>query len=54
MNPKEAEKIEPPKKGKEVTREEYIKIVKEKTDEIRENFRGRGGNGGGGRRGGGF
>jgi GLPGLI family protein len=54
MNPNEAEKIEPPKKGKEVTREEYVKIVKEKTDEIRENFRGRGGNGGGGRRGGGF
>jgi GLPGLI family protein len=54
MNPKDSEKIEPPKKGKEVTREEYIKIVKEKTDEIRENFRGRGGNGGGGRRGGGF
>jgi GLPGLI family protein len=54
MNPKEAEKIEPPKKGKEVTREEYTKIVKEKTDELRENFRGRGGNGGGGRRGGGF
>tara|TARA_R110002020_G_scaffold6644_3_gene28143 strand:+ start:10409 stop:11284 length:876 start_codon:yes stop_codon:yes gene_type:complete len=52
MNPKESEKIEPPKKGKEVTREEYIKIVKEKTDELRENFRGRGGNGG--RRGGGF
>jgi GLPGLI family protein len=54
MNPKDSEKIEPPKKGKEVTREEYVKIVKEKTDEIRENFRGRGGNGGGGRRGGGF
>ena len=54
MNPKEAEKIEPPKKGKEVTRVEYVKIVKEKTDELRENFRGRGGNGGGGRRGGGF
>src|SRR5690606_713166 len=49
MNPKDSEKIEPPKKGKEVTREEYVKIVKEKTDEIRENFRGRGGNGGGGR-----
>ena len=54
MNPKEAEKIEPPKKGKEVTRAEYVKIVKEKTDELRENFRGRGSNGGGGRRGGGF
>lgn len=51
MNPKEAEKIEPPKKGKEVTREEYVKIVKEKTDELRENFQNRGGNG---RRGGGF
>ncbi len=38
MNPKDAEKIEPPKKGKEVTRAEYIKIVKEKTDELRENF----------------
>ena len=42
MNPKEAEKIEPPKKGKEVTREEYVKIVKEKTDELRENFQNRG------------
>src|SRR5690606_1873704 len=51
MNPKDAEKIEPPKKGKEVTREEYNKIVKEKTDELRENFRNSGGNG---RRGGGF
>lgn len=51
MNPKEAEKIEPPKKGKEVTRAEYVKIVKEKTDEMRENFRNSGGNG---RRGGGF
>ncbi len=51
MNPKDADKIEPPKKGKEVTRAEYVKIVKEKTDEMRENFRGRGGNG---RRGGGF
>ncbi len=48
MNPKDSEKIEPPKKGKEVTRAEYVKIVKEKTDEIRENFRG----GGNGRRGG--
>ncbi len=49
MNPKDAEKIEPPTKGKEVTRAEYVKIVKEKTDELRENFRN-----GGGRRGGGF
>lgn len=51
MNPKDAEKIEPPTKGKEVTRAEYVKIVKEKTDEMRENFRNSGGNG---RRGGGF
>lgn len=54
MNPKEADKIEAPTKGKKVTRDEYIKIVKDKTEELRENFRGRGGNGGGGRRGGGF
>jgi GLPGLI family protein len=46
MNPKEAEKIEPPTKGKEVTREEYIKIVKDKTEEMRENFRGGRGRGG--------
>ena len=53
MNPKEAEKIEAPSKGKVVTREEYNLIVKEKTDEMRENFRGRGGRrGGSGRRGG--
>ena len=51
MNPKAAEKIEPPTKGKQVTREEYVKIVKEKTDELRENFRNGGGNS---RRGGGF
>lgn len=54
MNPKDSEKIEPPTKGKKVTRDEYTTIVKEKTDELRENFRGRGGNGGGDRRGGGF
>lgn len=47
MNPKDTDKIEAPTKGKEVTREEYQKIVKEKTDEMRENFRGRGGRGGG-------
>ena len=51
MNPKESEIIEPPKKGKEVTRAEYVKTVKEKTDEMRENFRNSGSNG---RRGGGF
>ena len=46
MNPKEAEKIEAPTKGKEVSREEYTRIVKEKTEEMRENFRGRRGGGG--------
>jgi hypothetical protein len=45
MNPKAAEKIEAPSKGKEVSREEYDKIVKEKTEEMRENFRGRRGGG---------
>ncbi len=47
MNPKSAEKIEPPKKGKKVSRAEYAKIVKEKTDELRENFRNSGGRRGG-------
>ena len=41
LNPKEADKIEAPTKGKEVSREEYTKIVKDKTEEMRENFRGR-------------
>jgi GLPGLI family protein len=52
LNPKEAEKIEAPSKGKEVTRKEYNLIVKEKMEEMRENFRGRGGRRGGGRFGG--
>jgi len=43
LNPKESDKIEAPTKGKEVTRKEYNRIVKEKMDEMRENFRGRGG-----------
>lgn len=51
VNPKEKEAITPPTKGKEVSREEYNKIVKEKTDEMRENFRNSGGRReGGGRR----
>lgn len=51
INPKETEAIQPPTKGKEVSREEYNKIVKEKTDEMRENFRNSGGRReGGGRR----
>lgn len=49
LNPKDAEKIEPLTKGKEVSREEFNKIVKEKTDEMRENWRG-GNRRGGGRR----
>lgn len=49
MNPSNPEKIERPKKGKVVTREEYTKIVKEKVEEMQENFRNSGG-----RRGGGF
>lgn len=47
MNPKDADKIEAPKKGKKVTREEYIKIVKDKTEELRENFQNSGGRRGG-------
>lgn len=51
LNPQEAEEITPPKKGDKVTREEYNLIIKEKMEEMRENFRGRGGRRGGGRRG---
>ncbi len=50
MNPKDADTIEAPKKGDNVTREEFNKIVKDKVEEMRENFQGRGN----GRRGGGF
>ena len=52
LNPNEPEEIKAPKKGKEVTREEYNEIVKVKMEEMRENFRnggGRSGPGGGGR-----
>ncbi len=52
LNPNEPEEIKAPKKGKEVSREEYNKIVKVKMEEMRENFRNsgsRGGPGGGGR-----
>jgi GLPGLI family protein len=53
MNPKEADAIEPLKKGEEVNRSEFNKIIKEKTDEMRENFRnGRSGRGRGMRFGG--
>ncbi|MFY0603800.1 MAG: GLPGLI family protein [Flavobacteriaceae bacterium] len=42
INPAEKVAIKSPVKGKEVTREEYNKIVKEKTAEMRDRFRGRG------------
>jgi hypothetical protein len=45
MNTKDTSDIKKPTKGKEVSREEYQKIVKEKTEEMRANFRG-GGRGG--------
>jgi len=50
LNPKEADKIEAPDTGKEVSREEYNKIIKEKMDEMRENWRGGNGRRSGGRR----
>ena len=51
LSTKAGDAIEAPEKGEEVTREEYNKIIKEKMDEMRENFRGGGGRRGGGRRG---
>ena len=39
----DADKLKPPKKGKKVTREEYMQIVREKTEEMQQQ------NGGGGR-----
>lgn len=53
LNPKEEIVIEVPEKGKEVTREEYQKIVDEKAKEMAERFGGGNRRGGGGRRGGG-
>ncbi|MAN59235.1 MAG: ribonuclease Z [Flavobacteriaceae bacterium] len=47
LNPSDAETIEPPKKGDKVTRAEFNALVKEKMEEMRENFRGRGGRRGG-------
>ncbi|MGB0948561.1 MAG: GLPGLI family protein [Marinirhabdus sp.] len=51
MPSKQADNIEKPEQGEEVSRAEYNKTIKEKMDEMRENFRGRGGRGRG-RRGG--
>lgn len=39
MNPEEKVAIEKPSKGKEVTKAEYDKIVKKKTEEMRSQFR---------------
>ena len=47
LNPTEKKEIKAPKKGKEVTREEYNNIVKKKMEEMREMFRGRRGSGNG-------
>lgn len=46
LNPSDKEDIKKPTKGKEITLEEYNKTVKQKTEEMRENFggRNRGGN----------
>lgn len=38
LNPKDAPTIEPPEKGKEVTREEYAQILEEKAKEMSERF----------------
>ena len=51
MNPTEKVVIKAPTKGKKVTRKEYTKTVTKKMQEMREQFRGRGGRGGGRRRG---
>ena len=44
LNPTSKVKIEAPKRGEKVTKQEYAEIVKQKTEEMREMFRGRGGN----------
>lgn len=45
MNPEEKETIKKPSKGKQVSQEEYNTIVKEKVEEMREMYGGRGGRG---------
>lgn len=44
LNPKEKIKIKAPSKGKEVTLVEFEQIAKEKAEEMRNMYRGRGGN----------
>lgn len=41
INPSESIEIEKPKKGKKVSREEYNKIIKVKTEELKERFQNR-------------
>lgn len=48
LNPEVKEVIKVPSKGKEITKEDYTALVKKKTEEMRQNFRG--GLGGDGRR----
>ncbi len=43
LNPEDKATIKQPSKGKEVTKEEYVDIATEKYQEMRENFRRRGG-----------
>jgi GLPGLI family protein len=50
INPEENIAIKEPKKGKQVSRQEYNAIVKVKSEELREQFRARRASGGGGRR----
>jgi GLPGLI family protein len=49
MNPSEKAAIEAPTKGKKITREKYSETVTKKTEELRQNFQGRGNGGGRGR-----
>jgi len=42
MNPEQKSKIQAPTKGQKVTRSEYDKVVKEKTEEMRSMYRGGG------------
>ena len=49
INPEESVSIAVPSKGKKVSRDEYNKIIKQKSEELRERFRNMR-RGGGGRR----
>ena len=49
LNPEEKIEIQKPNKGSKVDRDEYNKIIKEKTDELKQQFQGRGNGMGGGR-----